>query len=228
MLTACISKGRNKVLRLLVFACFFNFSGLNNGYTYLAEVSPLHVNQSVSLAGTVARGFWCVLAPQQVLFSMRQSFGLVTRLALNMESAVKSSWKADLKAASPSPIKTVLRAQNFSSPFAYKAGTAISPKQESYIKEEKESWIKLGQVWSGGELLRTVRAFGKWDALQGLTRRLGESFLDGGERARKTLFSQRVHYSGEADAFARIRFDGMRFPDSFSKNRVFLLEEVSA
>src|SRR4051794_32007644 len=46
-----------EMLRFLTFICFFNFSGLNNGYIYFADAGPLCPTQSVHLVGALLHQF---------------------------------------------------------------------------------------------------------------------------------------------------------------------------
>ncbi len=141
-------------MRLLVFACFFNFSGINNGYTYLAAVSPLDASQSVSLMGTLVKSFAIVAAPQKMLGPFNRGRRFVSALTLSSETAVKSSVRRGSHrlrtARGGTRLRTSARpaARVKAVPLQPRVtARAPSPVHEDYLKE-KESWRKQKEDWS--------------------------------------------------------------------------------
>ncbi len=84
---------RGLILRFLVFICFLNFSGLNNGYTYLTVVSPLNVRDSVSLTSAAAKTFVRALAPVDAFHFLGKGRRWITRSTLWTASLFASCLK---------------------------------------------------------------------------------------------------------------------------------------
>lgn len=145
---------RSRVMRLLVFACFFNFSGINNGYTCLTAVSPLNAGQSVSLMGTLVKSFTIVATPQKMLGPFNRGRRFVTALALSSETAAKTSVQRGphrlRTARGAARLRTSARqsARLKAAPLLprFTAG-APAPVHQDYLKE-KESWREQKEDWS--------------------------------------------------------------------------------
>ncbi len=132
---------RDRGIRLLVFACFFNFSGLNNGYTHLTAVAPINANQSVCVMGTLVKSFAFVLAPKMMVASLSRGHRYMKssksrRVARQVRVARGTAQAIAVSHESIAPAANSRLAPGM-----------ISPVREDYLKE-KESWRKQKEEWS--------------------------------------------------------------------------------
>lgn len=128
-------RGSRRLLRLLTFVCFFQFSGLNNGYTYLSQVRPVEVQKSVSTMAVLVRGFYAAVAPQLWLRTVLSGRDAVVLWTLRAEAAVRS-----LKTAGSPPV-----ALDAASPGQMQWSGRSSPvlaAHADYLPQKREVWTK--------------------------------------------------------------------------------------
>ncbi len=145
---------RSLLLRALVFICFLNFSGLNNGYTYLTVVSPLSVRQSVSLTASVAKTFYDAAAPGNLLYGLEQGRRWANQSASWTLSLVASCLRTGTRRIVSS--ERGIRAPAVVGAEAggrvsmdHRAEQILSLKQDHYVKDKKWSLMFEGSKPDG-------------------------------------------------------------------------------
>ncbi len=212
------SNDQIKGLRLLVFVCFLNFSGLNNGYTYLTVVSPLSVQSSVSLTGSVAKCFYSVLAVQDIFKFLDQGHHWVTKSTLRAESILKSCLKLQSASIPSGYGETRLSVRSLN---RFQQGDQIlSDRNENYIKG-KESWIKDGYFFT-----LIARSVVRTAGLKRSARRWLDWIFP--NQIMLKLKGQRTHFAAEEDAPNRTSSARCIAPDFYTRNRVFIFRRVKA
>lgn len=211
-------KKNNRLLRLLTFVCFFNFSGLNNGYTYLTVVSPLDGAGSISLVGTAVKKCHTIFTTQGILTSIGHGSGLFTNLTQRLMTV-------SIMAFAPRPERKSVAGVK---PASSRAKSAIQPQtsnkerleyqRESYFKEEKRVWSKREEYKDSGPdfpgRIAGITSF----SLQTQFDRLIKSVLQKSSGIpRNTFFHRITHSRGEdAGAFNPIDTSGMMKTQVFS------------
>lgn len=140
-----------KLMRLLTLLCFFQFSGLNNGYTLLCEVSPLSVSQSVLPVQAFAAGFRGISQISGFTHSLNSGRRWIINLALGIENFLSS-----LEAPASFSGKKRAAILPASAPVSSKSiSISIGEKKEEYLKQEKENWVRpkawypvLKELWN--------------------------------------------------------------------------------
>lgn len=129
-------------MRLLTLVCFFQFSGLNSGYTLLCEVSPLNVSKSVLPVQAFAAGFRGVSHLSGLTDSLNSGRRWIIDLALGVEGFF-ASLEAPASFTGKKGFSTV-------SPAVSAGRKSLSvysgEKKEEYLKQEKENWVRP-KVW---------------------------------------------------------------------------------
>ncbi len=154
-----------RLMRLLVFACFFNFSGINNGYTTLTAVAPLNATQSVSVMASLVKSFTFFLTPQKSFSTFKHGRRWMSSLHLSPEKSKISMRRGGQRwrgargkfAARTGRMERMHRgerqarmerAKKIHQPDIKARETAgLAPIHDEYIKE-KESWCKQKEEWS--------------------------------------------------------------------------------
>lgn len=145
---------RSLLVRALVFICFLNFSGLNNGYTYLTVVSPLSVRQSVSLTASVAKTFYDAAAPGNLIYGLEQgrrwadqsARWTISLLASCLRAGTRRSGSAERFVRAPASIG-VESGRSVST--EYRAEQILSLKKDHYVQEKKLSLMHERSALNG-------------------------------------------------------------------------------
>jgi len=131
-----------KIIRLLTFVCFFNFSGLNNGYTYMTAVSPLKPAHSFSAVGASVLGITNFFRADRIIASIYSGRRIVVAMTLKLEDFFKYPviQKRGPKTLRETQNRVVSPARNSK----YFTPQVLEPagKQGIYLKEQKETWVK--------------------------------------------------------------------------------------
>ncbi len=148
---------QSRVVRLLVFACFFNFSGVNNGYTTLTAVAPLNASQSVSIMGTCIKSFAFFLSPQKAFSSFNRGRRWANSLNLSTEKSMKPSMRRGEQRLRSARVRVSARGRIHSRSARSMRSTrsarftrserVLRADLKNYLKE-KETWNKQKEAWS--------------------------------------------------------------------------------
>ncbi len=135
-------KMKSKLLRLLTFVCFFQFSGINNGYTILTSVSPLNATQSTSCLSSAIAHFHSTVRPQSVVSLLRSGQEYIVAFTAGSESALRGLFNPD-SAAHAAQMKAggTDSGSGYRSRFETRRFSSLN-KKEAYIKLEKKSWSR--------------------------------------------------------------------------------------
>ena len=130
---------KNKFLRLLTFLCFFQFSGINNGYTILTSVSPLSADQSATCLTRTLQDIHATLQPRTVLPLIQAGHGWVVSATLKSENAIRNFFR---DAQGPHQSMRIQTASGASSAYRTKfevRGTFSLGMKETWSKREESS-----------------------------------------------------------------------------------------
>jgi hypothetical protein len=136
------------VLRLLTLICFFHFSGLNNGYTYLTEISPLNPTQSVLVVRFAFAGINQLFSIEGIASCVNRGCGFFTGLIVNMERKTKGQ-RIEVRSQK---LKGTGRSQKRGYRLLTKnighllASSSFQQKQADYVNEQKEVWLKQENI----------------------------------------------------------------------------------
>ncbi len=218
---------RELMLRFLVFLCFFNFSGLNNGTTYLTAVSPLNVRDSVSLTAAAAKTFYQVMAPADLFHFLGQSHRWITRSTVWTASLFASCLKASPSSVSNGSIvdagleatSGLGRGQSLDS--GLKSLQIFSVKNDSYLEQKKLDFLSRLGEWERVPLVcLSIGVTGLRRISRPLPGGYSAVFMPHVMRARSNLSSA----DGEAPSFVDARFS---LTDSYPGIGFFMAGEKS-
>ncbi len=131
---------KSKVLRLLTFICFFQFSGINNGYSALQALSPLDAKQSASCVSLLVVQFQSAVRPDSRVPPLETGHRWIVFITLQSEKALQNIFKST---GELSPSGAIAQSLDSESETRFGDHSTFSLyKQVSYIKLEKKSWLK--------------------------------------------------------------------------------------
>lgn len=129
---------KEKVLRLLTFLCFFNFSGVHNGYTVVREISPVNFSGSVTAVGKSVRVLGRLFVPSRDCSPLAAMHELTIRFTDWAPRAAESAWRNFSAGSAIFSRVDRVREKAFD---AFKNNLQTLQRVE-YLKEFREVWNK--------------------------------------------------------------------------------------
>ncbi len=140
---------KSKLLRLLTFVCFFQFSGINNGYAVLATVSPLNVGESASCLSRTLTDLNSTVRPLSPATFLEAGREYVVAFTLRSQNTVRDIFR--IEPAAPAEKGGEGSRTGYRGSFDSRQVLSLN-KKESYLKMERKSWSRddLGGVSAAG------------------------------------------------------------------------------
>lgn len=200
---------KERVLRVFTLLAFFHFSGINNGFTAAAALSPVSVPQSAGLAASLARDLGHFVQGRAGQ-AARQIHAWSAAFARGVQSWGRQMGAFVRGAAQTSSMEAVSgRSLRFS-----KAVAPVTMQQEPYMRERQETW-KQAQALK--EALSAARP--NLTLYKALSVSCMPSFPRALQARSKPQSARRLHFASEDDdshesAFAAVRGIPADRPDS--------------